>query len=360
MKCFPGRALFIVYLVTLIFGLVFGYNKNVLSFVKEHGQKQQYLDNVQQPFYVVKPGFKQVTFIGYTRPRQVMDIIGEESGRCMQVMADIGQEIGHDVIFARLDTTFIDLELKKISFDIKQLQNDLDYLNREVNRYLVLAKKDLFAQAKLEEIENRRDQVCYKLGSLKVQKNILEERRKRFIIRVPPGWIIIQRSLQPGEWVAAGPQKILGRAGDFSSLLVPFALTSEEYTWVKEHSEKLSLLFLDFPGKIRVKAWLDKTYPDFDPETRKFKVDLAVNPDLLEKRGGLKAELTMQLAAPDTLLVPKNALFERYEEHWARIVSGTDVQVMILGSSEIDGQEVWRIKSKDLKPGDKILISPLQ
>ena len=68
----------------------------------------------------------------------------------------------------------------------------------------------------------------------------------------------------------------------------------------------------------------------------------------------------MQLAAPDTLLVPKNALFERYEEHWARTVSGTDVQVTILGSSEIDGQEVWRIKSKDLKPGDKILISPLQ
>ncbi|MGD8995917.1 MAG: hypothetical protein PVH34_11930, partial [Syntrophobacterales bacterium] len=70
---------------------------------------------------VAKPAMRWVTLTGYTRARYVMDIVSEESGHCVKVTADVGDQIGKDGLFALLDTTFIDLTLKKNRVDQQRL-----------------------------------------------------------------------------------------------------------------------------------------------------------------------------------------------------------------------------------------------
>ena len=48
---------------------------------------------------------------GYTRARWRRFLTAEESGRCLEVRAELGDLIPEGGLFAQLDTTFIDLEI---------------------------------------------------------------------------------------------------------------------------------------------------------------------------------------------------------------------------------------------------------
>ncbi|MBT8406925.1 MAG: HlyD family efflux transporter periplasmic adaptor subunit, partial [Deltaproteobacteria bacterium] len=243
---------------------------------------------------VAKPAMHRITLTGYTRARYVMDIVSEEAGRCLKVTADVGDQIGKDGLFAVLDTTFIDLTLKKNQVDQKRLTNMIAFHAKEVGRFEKLVERETAAQSRLDEIQNKLDQAEFQIKTLKVQETELKERRSRHYIKIPQGWSIIQRDVETGEWVSVG--KNLGKAGDFRTLLVPFALSPEEYRTLKTIKGPIEL-FLPGEGQntISLKASVARISPAFDAETRKIKVELAVASGVSEKRGGLRTELTLSI-----------------------------------------------------------------
>jgi len=297
--------------------------------------------------------FREVTLTGYTRPRYILDIVGEESGRCVKVNADVGNAVGEDGVFARLDTTFIDIEIKQNGVNQKQVQNRIAYLANEVKRHQELVERKAVAQAALDKYRNDLDQARIEFEVLKVQQANLEERRKRFAIRIPSGWKIIERHVEPGEWVSAGQN--LGKAGDFNSLLVPFSLDSDEYRWLLAAKRKISLFLPDQEaGGIEVAAAVERVSPDFDPQTRKINVDLIVSKSVPEKRGGIRTQLTLQLPDPSgAVQVPTAALEKRYEVFWLTRPDGERVKVVLLGD---DKNGTCRVCSPEVRPGDSFQI----
>jgi RND family efflux transporter MFP subunit len=306
----------------------------------------------QKDIVTARSASRTVTLTGYTRARHVMDIISEEAGRCVEVRVDVGDPVGPEGIYAVLDTTFIDLAIRRNRVHQKRLKNMIAYHGKEVHRYEQLVKRQTAAQAKLDALQNDLDQARFELQALEVEESELRERRLRHLIKVPEGWRVSARSLEPGEWVAVG--RTLGRAGDFRRLLVPFALSPEEYTALREANRAVDLYFPHEGGDGHtVEASIERISPAFDPETRKIQVDLGVSGGLHTMRGGLRAELLLGIPdASGAVLLPASAVEQRYDEYWVTRVDGKEIRVFFLGTGP---QNTARIRSPEVQPGDRFV-----
>ncbi len=302
--------------------------------------------------FTVQTATRPVTLTGFTRPRAYMTLVSEETGRCKAVQADVGDVIGPDGIFGRLDDTFMALDLEKNRAEQKKLAADIAFFRKEVERYQRLVAKDSAAVRDLEEDIRVLAGAELGLTALQVQEKSLQEHMTRFALRAPAGWKVLARHLEPGEWVKAGdPVAELGR---FDVLLVPCALTMEELAALRAAGTDIALTLPDLGAS--AKAAIELVSPDFDPQTRKIHVDLQITSGDFEFRGGIRCELTLQLRDPGALLVPAQAVLKAYEEHFLVRPGGERVKITLLGDGP-DG--TLRVSSAAIKHGESFLLAPV-
>ncbi|WP_457573713.1 efflux RND transporter periplasmic adaptor subunit [Desulfolithobacter sp.] len=305
----------------------------------------------------VRPSFVETRFSGFTRPRTELDIISEVSGRCLSVEADIGQPLPADGLFATIDSLFTRLELSTVRNRIQQNRRQLRYEQQEVERYTSLVASQTSARSLLDAAVLRRDQVRLALEGLETEKQRLEELLVRHRVLGPPGYLIMDRHVEPGQWVATGQS--LARAGDFRTLIVPLAVTYTEL----QALEQMKTIPVSLPElNLRGAATLYRISPGFDPLTRKTKIELALNRETMARlparRGGLRVEIALRLPDPlGGLLVPAPAVEERYEEHWLTRPDQTRIRIIVLGPVPDDhsGTPMVRVASPELHVGDHIV-----
>jgi RND family efflux transporter MFP subunit len=299
---------------------------------------------------VAKLAAQAVTLTGFTRARAEIKLISEVAGRCLAVEAEVGDVIGEKGVFARLDATFTKLELETNLVEQSRLKSRLAYLEKELQRTRTLVARKSQAQAKLDTEEQQVDQARHQLRALVVQEKTLRERIDRHTIKAPPGWQVMERKVEPGQWVASGGE--VGRVGDFRTLLVPLALTPEEYEALK--SAQSITLKLPAAGR-QISARIFRVSPAFDPATRKINLDLAIEDGLSNKRGGLRAELILQLPDPSgAVWLPTFAVSQRYQEFWLQRKDGSKVRVMVLGPGP--EPDTLRVTSPEVKPGQQFRL----
>ena len=190
-----------------------------------------------------EPAVREIALTGFTRARAELPLVAETPGRVEEVAHDIGGTIGEDGTFARLDDTFIALELEEVKVQQERLHAQIDYDQREVKRYTKLARKNNASASQLDTLEQTLRDNRHELRVLEVKERILEERLVRTRIRAPAGWRVTGRDLEPGQWVKDGES--VGRAADFSALIVPFALTPEQHAALTASSGGISLRLPD-------------------------------------------------------------------------------------------------------------------
>ena len=296
-----------------------------------------------------QPATRLLTFSGFTRARAKLRLVSEVAGRCLKVFYDMGDTIGKKGVFAVLDGTFTRLKLEVNQVEQKRLASRVAYLAKDTRRYRQLVQRGSEAPSRLERQEDQLAQATLQLAALNIQAKILRERLARHVIKAPPGWRVIKRQVEPGQWVGVGGQVAL--LGDFRTLLVPLALSPDEFSQLRRLKGGITVYLPHL--HLRVPAKLERLSPAFDPATRKIAVELELGPGLREKRGGLMVEL--ELRAPDpsgAVLLPAGAVTERYQEHWVTRQDGQQVRVVLLGPGP---EGTVRVTSPRIKPGQRFL-----
>jgi RND family efflux transporter MFP subunit len=302
---------------------------------------------------VARAAVQQETLTGFTRARTQLTLSAEASGKVVEVNGDVGDVIEGDRPFACLDPTFADLEIRANQAEIASLRVDAQHFRKQVRRFSRLLKQNSSSESQLDDAQHSLDKAYSQIEALKVQAETLQERRKRLCVTAPAGWRVIERRVEPGQWVNTGQPLV--ELGDFSRLLIPFALTLDEYRALLAREQGLTLRLSEL--NLQVAANIEKISPAFDQASRKIQVELQIADGLTQPRGGLRAELDLQIPLHSgAVLLPSAALQQGYEEHWLTRANGERINVVYLGRvSTADGDWV-RITSSQVKPGDRFLI----
>ncbi len=297
-----------------------------------------------------------LTLTGFTRPQTFLDLTPEVTGRCIEVRADVGDPVPGDTVFARIDPTFTTLKLQANALARTRTEKSLAFDKKQVDRYRKLVTTKASAQTRLEELELQYEQTLLTLRELETEQEQLGETLARHTLHAPAGWLVIERRIEPGEWVRAG-QKV-AEIGDYQNLVVPIVLRPEELHSLQS-ADRFPLYIVD--SDIQGTGTLRRIAPNFDPVTRKTKADIALSNATLEqladKRGGLRVEIPVSLKDPmHAFLLPAEAVEERYEENWLTRENGQTFRVIVLGpelSPAADTGKRLRIVSKEIKEGDR-------
>ena len=238
----------------------------------------------------LRPYERQISFTGFTRPVQELSIAAEISGKCTSVLVDIGDSVGKGGVVAEIDSTFVRLELEKNTITQKQTKLQLVLANKTLARFKNLINQKSTAQATYDETVLSAEVLELTLKSLKNEQKRLLEQLKRHTLHAPVGWDVIERRIEPGEYVRQGEPLL--RLGNFNTLIIPFLFTYEELSLL-QRMEKLTLYLPDLGGEVEAKIY--RVAPDFDEKRRKILVDVAVVKEAMDSntllRGGLRAQL---------------------------------------------------------------------
>jgi RND family efflux transporter MFP subunit len=311
-------------------------------------------DTSEPSLVTAVPAMREIALVGFTRARAETPLVAETDGRVQAVFADVGDRIDESGRFAQLDTTFLQLDLEEIRVQEERLRSQIDYDQREVTRFRELVRQNSASASQLDTLEQALRDNSHALRALDVKRRMLEERLARATISAPVGWSITARDVELGQWVRGG--ETVGRAADFSTLLVPFALTPEQFVALEQAGPELALEALDLSdtAKRAVRARIHRVNPGFDPETRKIAVELALTEAVEPARGGLRLRLRLRLPeATGAVSLPPSALESSYEESWVVRENGERISALPLGPDALN-PELIRITAPGLKPGDRV------
>lgn len=309
---------------------------------------------------LVREATKLTVLRGYTRAARSIELTSEVSGKVKSVNYEVGQAVG-EAPFIEIDTTFIDLSMESTNKQVERLRvaqkraaSRVKYLEKEFGRLSRLYKEGRASEAKSDASEQQlteamleQTSILAELGAARVGLRELKERRQRHSLRPPEGWLITGRLVEPGEVV--GPGRPLGKASDFSGLVVPISVSMAELEALASISNSIGATLEGRPVRVRLN-WQN---PDFDERTRKSSVEIALMDTAgLEPRGGLALELPLMVRA-EGLLVPRAAVSWRYANPRVRLSPGGEVVSLIVVDES--GEDLVVADDGSLKPGDLLL-----
>lgn len=280
-----------------------------------------------------------------------MTLSSEIAGKVEQLFSDIGQPIPDKGEFACLDKTFIKLDIQYNTAEQAGHRVDIDYFSKQVDRYKKLVKLKNSAQQQLENAEREFFSAQNQLAVTQVQAKILAERKRRYCIAAPKGWLTKERLIEPGQWINKGEP--IAKLGDFSRLLIPFALSMEEYQVLRSNKDDIRIRLPDLDTI--VPARIERISPAFDEQSRKIMLELEISSGPAQYRGGLRAELTLSLSDKSgAILAPISALKQQYEQYWLKKPDGEQIRVVYLGKTS---SGYAKVVSPAIKAGDQFLIN---
>ncbi|WP_051305450.1 efflux RND transporter periplasmic adaptor subunit [Desulfogranum mediterraneum] len=299
----------------------------------------------------LRPYLREFTLTGFTRAKEQRTISSELNGRCLEVLLDQGDSLPASGRLVLLDTTFLRLELEAKRLARKKVERRLATEQRSLRRYTTLHDQKSIPQASLDEVRLQAELHRLSLKELDNQEERIREQLRRSTITAPPGWELIERMVEPGEFVQTG--QAVARVGDYRELTVPFAVTFPELQALQAEPQ-LSLRLPDL--KLTLPAAIHRVSPEFEAGTRKIPVQLLIpgRHGSTRIRGGIRSLLRLtSRETSQAFLVPKTALLSRYDAHWLVRTDKERVQVILLGSSA-EG-ELAIISAKGLSSGDRFL-----
>lgn len=286
---------------------------------------------------------------GFTEARQTIEVSSEVVGKCLAIHADIGDLVPDSGILAEIDDTFIRLDIDANRLEVESIKRQLQTEKKTLARYTTLIDKNSSTEAKLDEVQLSVDLHEMKLKTLNNQFQNLQENLARHTITATREWTLIKRLVQPGEYIQ--PAQVIATIGDFSQLLLRFALSFNELQNLQQ-TKDISLYFPDL--NLQTSGKIYRVSPTFTEATKKIPVDIIIdNNDQRTIRGGLRGEIQLKQQKNGTFTVPTSAVISRYDAHWIVKENNQRIRVLFLGVTD-DGISAI-ISSKDITTSDRIL-----
>ncbi|RYF62621.1 MAG: efflux RND transporter periplasmic adaptor subunit [Cytophagaceae bacterium] len=279
---------------------------------------------------------QQLVKTGNLIPYKEADIIATTAGKVTKVNFNLGSSIRQGATLVELDN-----RLKELSLESTQLS--IDRLKKDVTRYNTLLAGNATTEIQVNETKYNYENAV----------NQAEQIRKQIAdanVKAPIGGRIVQKDIEPGEYITIG--KVLGRVLDVDRLKVQVPVNeSDVYQLRQGQAVKVSADV--FPGRT-FNGRISYIAPQGSDE-HNYPVEITI-----DNANGLKAGTFVnadfsQKSNQKALQIPRMALVESIKNPYVYIINGNAVQkrVIKVGREFDDSIEVL----SGLAAGDQVVTT---
>ncbi|HHM06191.1 MAG TPA: efflux RND transporter periplasmic adaptor subunit [Gammaproteobacteria bacterium] len=273
-------------------------------------------------------------------------IAAEAAGR-LTAVAEVGKQVQAGQVVARLDDTLARLEVDSRAAEVRRVEAQLAFLEKEVARLQRLARANNAARTQLDNTESQRDVALSELTAARVQVEKAEELLRRHAVKAPFSGVVTERIARAGEWVRQGDPVLRLVNVDDLEIVAHVPVAQVKYI---SPGDKLAV---DGGGKNSV-ARLRALIPVGDEQSRLLELRLKA------KKGEWVAGEAVRVGVPaarprEVLAVPRDALVIR--------PNGTSVFRV---NNEQSAEQVWVSTGiaqgplvqvwGDLHPGEAVIV----
>ena len=185
------KALYIIIPLVLIAIVVIKLKNNKeITHSKVYQYDKEQAINVQADTLQIENVNAEISRSGTFEPNKETKISAEIQGKINDVLVDVGSYVNKGQALIQLDNSLLKLQLQTIEMQIEGLEAD-------VNRYMILAKADAIQGVQLEKS-------ILGLKSAKVQKATLVEQINKTTIKSPFTGVVTAKLSEEGAFAAPG------------------------------------------------------------------------------------------------------------------------------------------------------------
>ncbi len=344
---------------------------------------------------VVKPQLLQATvqYTGTIEPYQVVTVYPRVAGQLTNYSVYPGDRITSGQTLAQIsaselftevaeaqaetDTMRTALEVSKIEIleqknSIKQIEADLGYLNKKLDRFSMLVSEGAIAQDDYDVVESEVQAKQAMLSEARVKIARLEakvindeatvQQAKAKVatasvmssytqIEAPVTGIVQERMVDPGMVVQPGMGIV--KIGDYSRIRLQANVAQHDATKIRIGTP----ITAKIPGtSVTINGQVSSIFPQSNSQTRTVTVETVVNNPGGELRSGqfVEMELITQ-RQPNGLTVPSSAVvtFEDNQAVW--VVNGETATRKLVTLGMISGDNIQILRG--LQPGDAVITT---
>lgn len=279
---------------------------------------------------------QQLVKTGNLIPYKEADIIATTAGKVTKVNFNLGSSIRQGATLVELDN-----RLKELSLEATQLS--IDRLKKDVTRYNTLLAGNATTEIQVNETKYNYENAV----------NQAEQIRKQIAdanVKAPIGGRIVQKDIEPGEYITVG--KVLGRVLDVDRLKVQVPVNeSDVYQLRQGQAVKVSADV--FPGRT-FNGRISYIAPQGSDE-HNYPVEITI-----DNANGLKAGTFVnadfsQKSNQKALQIPRSALVESVKNPYVFVVNNNAAtrRAITIGRDFGDSIEVL----SGLKAGDQVVTT---
>lgn len=279
---------------------------------------------------------QQLVKTGNLIPYKEADIIATTAGKITKVNFNLGSSIRQGSTLVELDN-----RLKELSLEATQLS--IDRLKKDVTRYNTLLAGNATTEIQVNETKYNYENAV----------NQAEQIRKQIAdanVKAPIGGRIVQKDIEPGEYITVG--KVLGRVLDVDRLKVQVPVNEGDVYQLRE-GQAVKVSADVFPGRT-FNGRISYIAPQGSDE-HNYPVEITI-----DNANGLKAGTFVnvdfsQKANQKALQIPRSALVESIKNPYVFVVNNNVAtrRTITVGREFGDSIEVL----SGLKTGDQVVTT---
>lgn len=256
------------------------------------------------------------TYPGEIRARLEPELAFRIGGKVTRRLVEVGQRVEQGTPLAELDPQDVRLQLDASRAQLQSAEANLKLARAERDRYRTLQQRGMVSQSQGDSAENTFRAAEARLRQVRAELNVADNQASYAVLKAPQTGVIVQRSAEVGQVVAAGQTVFVLAADGEREVLIDLP---EQMIRTLRIGQDVAVELWSQPGE-RLAGRVRELSPAADPRSRTYAARIALQQHDAQVELGQSARVFIAHDGDVPLAVPLSALTAEKDQPYVWVV----------------------------------------